>query len=103
MERINNELKGIKDNGLWKNERYSLIDLLTHSLTHSSMRLQPHRVISSSQASEIMVKNKKVLNFCANNYLGLSNDPRLLEAAHKVAHSLLLTHSLTCSYSLILI
>jgi len=39
------------------------------------------RVIESAQGMEITVKGKKVLNFCANNYLGLSNHPRVLEAA----------------------
>jgi glycine C-acetyltransferase len=32
---------------------------------------------------EITVNNKKVLNFCANNYLGLSNHPRVVEAARR--------------------
>jgi glycine C-acetyltransferase len=41
------------------------------------------RVINSAQDMEIVVKGKKVLNFCANNYLGLSNHPRVLEAAKK--------------------
>eukprot|EP01096_Ripella_sp_DP13-Kostka_P008765 TRINITY_DN3296_c0_g1_i1.p1 TRINITY_DN3296_c0_g1~~TRINITY_DN3296_c0_g1_i1.p1 ORF type:complete len:438 (+),score=205.23 TRINITY_DN3296_c0_g1_i1:44-1315(+) len=40
------------------------------------------RVISSPQRAEITTDNKKVLNFCANNYLGLSADPRIVEAAH---------------------
>ena len=39
------------------------------------------RVIDSPQEMEIVVNGKKVLNFCANNYLGLSNHPRVLEAA----------------------
>ena len=41
------------------------------------------RVISSSQSSLITANGKEVLNFCANNYLGLSNHPRLIEAAKK--------------------
>ena len=41
------------------------------------------RVISSPQDIEIIVKSQKVLNFCANNYLGLSNHPRVVKAAHK--------------------
>ena len=41
------------------------------------------RVISSAQDMEIVVKGQKVLNFCANNYLGLSNHPRVVAAAHK--------------------
>lgn len=42
------------------------------------------RVISSPQGAEILVNGRKVLNFCANNYLGLSNNPRVTEAAHRV-------------------
>lgn len=41
------------------------------------------RVISSGQGAEIIVNGRKVLNFCANNYLGLSSHPRVIEAAHK--------------------
>jgi glycine C-acetyltransferase len=40
------------------------------------------RVISSSQGAEIVVNGRKVLNFCANNYLGLSNHPEAVKAAH---------------------
>tara|TARA_B100000959_G_C14889699_1_gene586152 strand:+ start:109 stop:1290 length:1182 start_codon:yes stop_codon:yes gene_type:complete len=36
------------------------------------------RLISSQQNSEIMVNDSMVLNFCANNYLGLSNNPKLI-------------------------
>lgn len=40
------------------------------------------RIITTSQSSEISVVGKKsVLNFCANNYLGLSNNPEVIEAA----------------------
>ena len=39
------------------------------------------RIISSDQSSEITVNNRKVLNFCANNYLGLANHPDLIKAA----------------------
>lgn len=39
------------------------------------------RIIEGPQQAEILVKGKKVLNFCANNYLGLSNHPRLIEGA----------------------
>lgn len=38
------------------------------------------RIISSPQRAVITVKNTKVINFCANNYLGLADDPRLIEA-----------------------
>ena len=39
------------------------------------------RIITSPQGAEITVNGKRVLNFCANNYLGLSNHPRLVQAA----------------------
>ncbi|WP_417435270.1 glycine C-acetyltransferase [Idiomarina abyssalis] len=39
------------------------------------------RIISSDQSSEITVNDRKVLNFCANNYLGLANHPDLIKAA----------------------
>ena len=41
------------------------------------------RTIQSAQGSRITVDGKQVLNFCANNYLGLANDPRMKEAAKK--------------------
>ena len=47
------QLDEIRDAGLFKNER----------------------VISSRQGVEIIVNGRKVLNFCANNYLGLSSHP----------------------------
>lgn len=56
------ELKAIEEAGLYKQER----------------------VITSMQKADITVEGgKEVLNFCANNYLGLSNNPRLIEAAKK--------------------
>ena len=55
------ELKKIKKDGLYKNERK----------------------IESDQQSVIKVKNKKVLNFCANNYLGLSNNPEIIKSGKK--------------------
>ena len=42
------------------------------------------RVITSSQSSEIEVGGKTVLNFCANNYLGLANHPEVVKAAQDV-------------------
>ena len=42
------------------------------------------RIIESPQQAAIQVKGKEVLNFCANNYLGLSNHPRLIEGAKKM-------------------
>jgi len=45
--------------------------------------LKKERIITSEQGPEITVNGKKVLNFCANNYLGLSSHPKVIEAAHK--------------------
>lgn len=45
--------------------------------------LKKERVITSEQAAEIIVGGKRVLNFCANNYLGLSSHPKVVEAAKK--------------------
>ena len=59
-EILKKELNTIKENGLYKSER----------------------LIFSPQNSKIIIKgNNKVLNFCANNYLGLSNHPDILNAA----------------------
>ncbi|MBV8658942.1 MAG: glycine C-acetyltransferase [Burkholderiales bacterium] len=45
---------------------------------------KPERVIASHQRADIRLRDgKEVLNFCANNYLGLADDPRLLAAAKK--------------------
>lgn len=57
--RLQQELDQIRDSGLYKNER----------------------IISSAQGPEITVNGKTVLNFCANNYLGLSNQPGVTAAA----------------------
>lgn len=62
INRMQAELDGIKEAGTWKNER----------------------VITSAMESNVTVGNgAQVLNFCANNYLGLSNDPRITAAAKK--------------------
>jgi glycine C-acetyltransferase len=45
--------------------------------------LKKERIITSPQGAEIIVNDKTVLNFCANNYLGLSSHPKVIEAAHK--------------------
>lgn len=42
------------------------------------------RLIESSQSASIQVAGKEVLNFCANNYLGLANDPRLIAASSRM-------------------
>ncbi|HEY0298036.1 MAG TPA: glycine C-acetyltransferase [Arachidicoccus sp.] len=60
-DRIGAELKEIESAGLFKKER----------------------IIESPQGAEILVNGKTVLNFCANNYLGLSSHPKVLEAAKK--------------------
>jgi glycine C-acetyltransferase len=62
VKRIADQLDEIRSAGLFKTER----------------------VISSGQGAEIVVNGRKVLNFCANNYLGLSSNPQVIEAAHKV-------------------
>ena len=59
---ISAELKSIRDQGLYKDER----------------------VITGPQGVEIKIETgEEVLNFCANNYLGLSSHPKVIEAAHR--------------------
>jgi glycine C-acetyltransferase len=41
------------------------------------------RVIQSAQGAHVQVAGHEVLNFCANNYLGLSSHPRVIESAHR--------------------
>lgn len=62
VQRISKELEEIKEAGLFKNER----------------------PIESQQGAEIEVNGKTLLNFCANNYLGLSNNKTAIAAAQKV-------------------
>ena len=63
--RIAGELEEIRTAGLFKSER----------------------IITSEQGAEITVNEKTVLNFCANNYLGLSSHPKVIEAAHRTIDS----------------
>jgi glycine C-acetyltransferase len=56
-------------------------DLTTQLTTLKEAGLyKQERIISSPQRAVITVKGDEVLNFCANNYLGLADDPRLIEA-----------------------
>jgi glycine C-acetyltransferase len=61
VDRIAVELDEIRNAGLFKNER----------------------IITSEQGAEIIVNGKTVINFCANNYLGLSSHPKVIKAAKK--------------------
>ena len=63
----------------------AIYDFLSSELNNlEEQKLYKHeRIIESPQGAEIVVKGKKVLNFCANNYLGLSSHPLLIDAAHK--------------------
>jgi glycine C-acetyltransferase len=58
-QRLQAEIEGIHNAGLWKDER----------------------LIEGPQGARVAVGRREVLNFCANNYLGLANDPRLIRAA----------------------
>ena len=58
-EHLQEELQTIEDNGIFKRER----------------------IITSPQGAEIIVNGETVLNFCANNYLGLSSHPEVIQAA----------------------
>lgn len=60
-EHLQAELKNIEESGLFKRER----------------------VITSEQGAVVKVNGKDVIIFCANNYLGLSSHPKVVEAAHK--------------------
>lgn len=65
LENITNELTNIENDGLFKRER----------------------IITSQQSAEIEVGGKKLLNFCANNYLGLSNNPEVMKASQDAIES----------------
>ena len=57
---LTGEIESIREAGLYKEER----------------------LIKSPQAAQIRVKDAEVINFCANNYLGLSSHPKIVAAAH---------------------
>ena len=59
QQHLQSELQTIEENGIFKKER----------------------IITSAQGAEIVVQGKTVLNFCANNYLGLSSHPEVVQAA----------------------
>src|SRR5690349_21381155 len=61
QNQLENTINEIREAGLYKNER----------------------VIESPQEARIEVGHQTVLNMCANNYLGLSDHPAIVEAAHK--------------------
>lgn len=65
VKRLAQEVEAIQSEGLYKTER----------------------IIASEQGAEILVNGKKVINLCANNYLGLSSHPKVMEAAHKALDS----------------
>ncbi len=65
LENLQNELKNIESDGLFKKER----------------------IITSQQSAEIEANGKKLLNFCANNYLGLSNHPEVMKASQNMIES----------------
>ena len=65
QEYLRQTLAEIKEAGLYKEER----------------------LIESAQQAAITVKGKEVLNFCANNYLGLSNHPRLIKASQEMMNN----------------
>ena len=64
-DRFAEELNGIEEAGLWKKER----------------------VITSPQGSSISTSDGEALNFCANNYLGLSSHPEIVQAARSALDS----------------
>ncbi|MBK8983895.1 MAG: glycine C-acetyltransferase [Ignavibacteria bacterium] len=65
QSQLQKELDSIKEQGLFKQER----------------------IIETPQGAEITANGKQVLNFCANNYLGLSSHPDVIKAAHETLDS----------------
>jgi glycine C-acetyltransferase len=62
---LQNELRSIEESGLFKRER----------------------IITTPQGATVKVGGKEVIIFCANNYLGLSSHPKVIEAAHKTLYT----------------
>ena len=65
LENLQNELQNIKNDGLFKTER----------------------IITSQQSTVIEANGKSLLNFCANNYLGLSNNKEVMKASQEMVDS----------------
>lgn len=65
LDTLQNELQQIESDGLFKRER----------------------IITSQQSAEIVSNGKTLLNFCANNYLGLSNNPEVMKASQEAIES----------------
>ncbi|MBS1571663.1 MAG: glycine C-acetyltransferase [Bacteroidetes bacterium] len=65
LQHLQNELQNIENEGLYKKER----------------------IITSQQSAEIVANGKILLNFCANNYLGLSNNPQVMKASQDMIQS----------------
>ncbi len=65
LQNLRSELQNIENDGLYKRER----------------------IITSQQSAEIEANGKKLLNFCANNYLGLSNNPEVMKASQDMIES----------------
>lgn len=65
IDTLSNELQNIKNDGLYKTER----------------------IITSQQSAVITANGKELLNFCANNYLGLSNNPEVMQASKDMVDS----------------
>lgn len=65
QEHLQQSLKEIDNDGLYKRER----------------------IITSAQGAEITANGKELLNFCANNYLGLSNNPEVIKASQEMMNS----------------
>lgn len=65
LSSLQGELQNIEQEGLYKKER----------------------IITSQQSAEIIANGRSLLNFCANNYLGLSNNPEVMEASRDMISS----------------